>query len=251
MSFTEQPQGLPIIDTETQSVNCIDILKPSENPLLRPREVLFTKALVRKANILLPATNSGEARMQGISLEAQKVLQNMIVSSSDRKKRDFTSMIASVNALNPSSGFCTNPINMLESGIKGDLSTVIENVSRGEGNCFEFNLIMQLIGKVYYSDEIKDVQLLPYETVNNMTVGGHSIPVTSRHFLLFNTCQTASGLQYELTAPGRGGRTRVVTRGDIMENVLIATNTGRADMKSIYKGVITLIDLAEKNESNN
>ncbi|SRR6266567_6140603 len=249
VSFPEQQRNLEI------PIKTAELVKPGNNPLLKPTERALISMLVRNA-AFVPSTDPENVQTKGISEAAVQTLHGM-VAYPDGAKKSYEAMVNEYNAKNEKRSSTLgdielpavdldiikrSPLPVIASSLKGDMGSVIERVSQGNGNCFEFALVMQLMAKVYYPEVIADAQILAIS--DNRSGLGERTNREFRHFHLLTTRSSPEGNHYMLTT--YGGRNHPVTREQAAQKAEGFHVKGDLAAENLYRGVARLLDVAEK-----
>ncbi len=211
------------------------LLEVGENPLLLGREKLFIKRLLQGCSIV-SSSEVSEVQIQGISTKSKDMLDWMVVKDGHKKSphevlesmnpRDTGPMVEQNKSHVPG---LMDSLKLYLSGITGNMNGVIERVAKKDGNCLEYSLIMQLVLKAYFPNEVPDAQLLAFSSFDY-----------SRHYYLYHRI-VVEELDINFLTLFKG-HTRWRSRADAEEKI-IEDNTGKqADQAAIYKAFITLID---------
>jgi len=233
-------------ETKPKLKRSAELFSPRSNPLLHLNEKIFILLLTRGTSFSI-SDDVEKLHTRGISPESENILKSMVLHFNGSKKT-FSQVVNDLNAKNTkdsplafSNMEASTIIETIQSGVKGDLDTVIFRANEGKANCLEFSLVMQLIAEIFYSKEVADAQLLAFTEYSSLFSNKEQ---KSRHFYLFAKRETESGPKYFLTM--YGGRERELTREEAVKKAEQAATSNQRGVENIYRGFVTLIDSSEK-----
>lgn len=213
------------------------LLEVDENPLLLSREKFFLKRLLRDCAIS-PSSEVSSARIDGISAESKKLLEWMIKSETEGQKKSPGTLLGSMNPPDWGPNLEINKSHipgffdywkMYFLGISGNLDGVIKRVSEKKGNCLEYSVVMQLLLKTYYPNQVPEAQILAFSSFDQ-----------SRHFYLQHKLVEDNVEHNFLTLYKAHPRRR--TREDALEEIQEGQTGKRADLSAIYTAYVKLLD---------
>lgn len=206
-----------------------ELFNISNNPTLSKLEKGIAMGITRGVTIKHTG-NSREVEINGLNRESQETLKNMAFEENGQRRNYLETASYYNSIVERDSSFAVTHVRMAMESSMNNFDNTVRRVQEGKGNCLEFGLVMQLLAKMYYSDDIEKV--LPL---------GYTKPGGSRHFYVYIRERNQSEVVNYMMV--YRGNVEQVDNEKATRRLGLATKKNRKDVQSIYEGYLKLLAL--------
>jgi hypothetical protein len=232
--------------TQPERRSAAELLAPGSNPLLTFQEKMYVRMLVRGTSFE-PSERPDAVEQRGLSQRSMELLHKLILTEDGRKK-SFAEATGNLrqkpNAdvhphVRDTDTKLSRALVTVTSGISGDLNGVVERVCTGQANCLEAAVVLQLVARVFYPEEISKAQLLAYSTE-----GASSANLMHREFALFTQEQDSTGRRSFLNR--YMGQAKEYSKEMALQIAQQARDGKAKGMEELFVGFVRLMEQGEQ-----